>query len=199
MRIPYTLWAPIYDRLIEKPSTGVRQRSLERLGNVEGRSILLAGVGTGLDFPFLPQGAHYTGVDLTPAMLKKATERAQSLNLGIELHEGDAMALPYEDAQFDVVVMHNILAVVPNAGKALTEATRVLKPGGRILILDKFLKPGESAPFRRLLGLVSQFMATRTDVVFENLMKKRTDLTLLEDSPAMLRGWFRHILLEKKA
>ncbi|MBK1673371.1 phosphatidylethanolamine N-methyltransferase [Ectothiorhodospira shaposhnikovii] len=199
MRIPYTLWAPIYDRLIEKPSAGVRQHSLERLGNVEGRSILLVGVGTGLDFPFLPQGAHYTGVDLTPAMLKKATERAQSLNLGIELHEGNAMALPYEDAQFDVVVMHNILAVVPNAGKALTEATRVLKPGGRILILDKFLKPGESAPFRRLLGLVSQFLATRTDVVFENLMKKRTDLTLLEDSPAMLRGWFRHILLEKKA
>ncbi|MCG5499945.1 class I SAM-dependent methyltransferase [Ectothiorhodospira lacustris] len=199
MRIPYTLWAPIYDRLIEKPSTGIRQHSLERLGDVEGRSILLVGVGTGLDFPFLPQGAHYTGVDLTPAMLKKATERAQSLNLGIELHEGNAMALPYEDAQFDVVVMHNILAVVPNAGKALTEATRVLKPGGRILILDKFLKPGESAPFRRLLGLVSQFLATRTDVVFENLMKKRTDLTLLEDSPAMLRGWFRHILLEKKA
>jgi ubiquinone/menaquinone biosynthesis C-methylase UbiE len=87
--------------------------------------------------------------------------------------------------------------VVPKPHLALAEASRVLKPGGRILVMDKFLKPGESAPFRRLVGLVSGPLASRTDVVFESLMKKRQELKILEDSPAMMRGWFRHITLEK--
>ncbi|SEK97410.1 class I SAM-dependent methyltransferase [Ectothiorhodospira marina] len=197
MRIPYTLWAPIYDRFVEKPTRHARQRSLERLGNVEGQSILIVGLGTGLDLPHLPQGADYHGLDLTPAMLKKAEERAAALNLSIDMRQGNAMDLPYEDERFDVVILHTILAVVPKPHLALAEASRVLKPGGRILVMDKFLKPGESAPFRRLVGLVSGPLASRTDVVFESLMKKRQELKILEDSPAMMRGWFRHITLEK--
>lgn len=199
MRIPYTLWAPIYDRVVEKPTRGARQRSLERLGNVEGQSILIVGLGTGLDLPHLPQGGDYHGLDLTPAMLKKAEERAAALNLAIDMRQGNAMDLPYDDESFDVVILHTILAVVSKPHLALAEASRVLKPGGRILIMDKFLKPGESAPFRRLLGLVSGPVASRTDVVFEPLMKKRKELTVLEDSPAMMRGWFRHITLGKGA
>ncbi|AHK80020.1 phosphatidylethanolamine N-methyltransferase [Ectothiorhodospira haloalkaliphila] len=199
MRIPYTIWAPIYDRVVEKPTLNVRRRSLERLGNVEGQTILIVGLGTGLDLPHLPQGADYHGLDLTPAMLKKAEERAANLNLSINMRQGNAMDLPYEDESFDVVILHTILAVVSKPHLALAEASRVLKPGGRILIMDKFLKPGESAPFRRLLGLVSGPVASRTDVVFESLMKKRKELKVLEDSPAMMRGWFRHITLEKPA
>lgn len=198
MKIFYTLWAPIYDKLVEKPTTGLRRQSLGRLGSkADGRFVLLVGVGTGLDFPHLPPGGNYFGVDLTPAMLQKARERAEGMGLDIDLREGDALDLPFADEQFDVVVLHMILAVVKSPDKALEEACRVLKPGGRVIIADKFLRPGESAPLRRLLGIVLGPIATRTDVVFEYLIRKQPEFKVLQDSPALLRGWFRSIELEK--
>ncbi|MBK1692644.1 class I SAM-dependent methyltransferase [Ectothiorhodospira mobilis] len=197
MRIPYTLWAPIYDRFVEKPTQEARRNSLERLGNVEGMEILIIGVGTGLDLPHLPQGATYRGVDLTPAMLTKARERAEALGMDIDLQEADAKALPFEDGRFDVVILHNLLAACGKPEKALAEASRVTRPGGRLLIMDKFLKPGESAPLRRLLGVVTGPLASRTDLVFESLMRRHKNLKVVENSPALLRGWFRHIVLEK--
>ena len=197
MRFAYTLWAPIYDRLVEKPTQELRRQSLANLGDVSNQYVLIIGIGTGLDLPHLPDGAHYYGLDLTPAMLEKARLRAQALDKPVELREGNAMDLPFTDQQFDVVIMHTILAVVSDPDKALAEASRVLKPGGRLLIADKFLKPGDSAPLRRLLGFILRPIATRTDVVFEYLLKKRPELSVVRDEASLLGGWFRCLKLEK--
>jgi ubiquinone/menaquinone biosynthesis C-methylase UbiE len=105
------------------------------------------------------------------------------------------MQLPYLDEYFDAVIMHFILAVVPLSQNALDEATRVLKPHGNILILDKFLRPKQRAPVRRLLSPVISKIATRTDVVFENL--EHPTLTVVSDMPVLMGGWFRQILLRK--
>jgi ubiquinone/menaquinone biosynthesis C-methylase UbiE len=194
LRYSYTLIAPIYDLVVRRPSEGLRRSSLARL-SAEG-DVLLAGVGSGLDIPHLPRGPRYTGIDLTPAMLRKAERRACTRD-DVVLQVGDVMALPYGDASFDSVVMHLILAVVPEPERALGEVQRVLRPGGRVLIVDKFLRPGQRAPVRRALNVLSQRVATRTNVVFEQVLACCPSLCLESDEPALARGWFRRIELRK--
>lgn len=198
LRRAYTLWAPIYDWLIDSVSTRrVRRKSIELLPDWSGRRVLLVGVGSGLDLPFLPHDADYTGIDITPAMLDRARRRAQRCDCPIRLMQGNAMSLPFDDGEFDRVIMHLILAVVPDPARALAEAARVLRPGGEILILDKFLRPGQHAPLRRALNHLTRRIATRTDVVFEDTLSSSSGLTLQHDEPAFMKGWFRHIVLKK--
>ncbi|OOZ38793.1 phosphatidylethanolamine N-methyltransferase [Solemya pervernicosa gill symbiont] len=198
LRFSYTLIAPIYDLAIAAATAAARRRSLDRLGTDNTPEILLSGIGSGLDLPYLPSGAHYHGIDITPAMLKRAERRATTLGIEIELQEGDAMALPYGDEQFDIVVMHLILAVVPEPQRALAEAARVLRPGGRIVILDKFLRPDQRAPLRRMINPLIRHIATRTDVIFEEVHASCPNLQLSRNEAALAGGWFRHIELEKR-
>jgi len=176
----------------------MRRTSLANLDDINNKDILLCGIGTGLDLPHLPPGARYTGIDLTPAMLTRALQRRRD-DLDMTFDTGDVMQLPYDDAVFDHVIMHLILAVVPEPEKALREAARVLKPGGKIYILDKFLRPGQLAPMRRLLNILIQHIATRTDVVFESLLTTTPELSVLHDENCIPGGWFRTIVVQKKA
>ena len=118
----YTLLAPIYDSLVSGPIDAYRQQSLARIPQPSNKNILINGVGSGLDIPFLPPGAHYVGTDITPAMLARAEHRATDSELDITLQLADSQALPFEDNSFDAIVMHLILAVVPNPELALQEA-----------------------------------------------------------------------------
>lgn len=197
LRYTYTLFAPIYDAFVAPFTIGMRQRSLARLCDGPHDDILLAGVGSGLDIPLLPIGPHYTGLDLTPAMLVRARRKAIARNLELRLDEGDARTLPYSTAVFDVVILHLILAVTPHPERVLIEAARVLRPGGRVLILDKFLRPGQRAPVRRLISPLLGLLATRTDVVLENILAQTPELEVLSNQPALANGWFRQIILGK--
>ena len=194
----YTFLAPIYDGIVAKTTAPMRQASLAQLKDVKDKEILLCGVGTGLDLIYLPHDARYTGIDLTPAMLKRAQTRIPP-SLQIKLDVGDVMQLPYPDTQFDMVIMHLILAVVPSPQQALMEACRVLKPSGHIHILDKFLRPGQRAPMRRLLNFFIRHIATRTDVVFEELLSHTPQLNVLHDQNCFPGGWFRTIVVQKGA
>jgi len=194
----YTFLAPIYDTIVSKATAPMRRTSLANLDDINNKDILLCGIGTGLDLPHLPPGARYTGIDLTPAMLTRALQRRRD-DLDMTFDTGDVMQLPYDDAVFDHVIMHLILAVVPEPEKALREAARVLKPGGKIYILDKFLRPGQLAPMRRLLNILLQHIATRTDVVFESLLTTTPELSVLHDENCIPGGWFRTIVVQKKA
>jgi len=129
--------------------------------------------------------------------IRQARRRAARSRRNVFLIIGDATALPFAAETFDVVVLHLILAVIPRPDLALAEAARVVRPGGRLLIFDKFLKPGERAPGRRFANrLLSPFL-TRMDVVFEEVLSTVPCLRVTEDRPALLGGWFRFITLEK--
>ncbi|HAS86474.1 MAG TPA: phosphatidylethanolamine N-methyltransferase, partial [Candidatus Competibacteraceae bacterium] len=157
------------------------------------------GIGSGLDIPLLPRGPRYTGIDLTPAMLERARRKATAEKLDIQLDIGDARALPYPAAAFDAVVLHLILAVAPCPERVLAESVRVLRPGGQMLVFDKFLRPGQSAPLRRLISPFVGLLATHTDVVFEQLLAQTRSLEVVSDTPTLARGWFRRIVLRKRA
>lgn len=197
LRHSYTLIAPLYDAVVQRATRGARARSLARLQGFEG-SLLLPGFGTGLDLDYLPPAAAITALDLTPAMLERARARAAGRALRIDWQIGDAQALPFDHGQFDAVVMHLILAVVPQPELALAEAARVLKPGGQLLILDKFLRADSRAPLRRALSPLAGRIATRTDVVFEQLLPHAPALEVSEDTPAAFGGWFRQIAAHKR-
>ena len=194
----YSVLAPLYDLAVKKPLDGARRKSLARLGHVQNKNILVNGIGTGLDLEYLPRGAHYTGSDITPRMLKRAQRRARENGIDIKLKCADSHDLPFANNAFDIVIMHLILAVVPAPERALQEAGRVLRNHGSIYILDKFLMPGQTAPLRRSLNPLLRHIATRTDVVFEHVLAHSPELHLVHDQPALAGGWFRLIELVKK-
>ena len=195
LRRSYNLIAPLYDFVIERPLLKARTRSLRALPAETPGRVLLSGVGTGLDLPLLPVLHRYTALDFNAAMLSRA--RPRSAHLDIDWVLGDSMALPFADAQFDHVVLHLILAVVPHPEKCLGEAARVLKPGGTILIFDKFLRPQQHAWLRRALNPLTRRLATRMDVVFEEVLREVPQLQVISDMPLLAGGWFRGIVLRK--
>lgn len=191
----YTLFAPFYDVLIDTATRSARRRNLELIANGPPCHVLLAGVGTGLDLPFLPRQHRYAGLDLTGAMLAKT--RRRDAGLDFTAVRGDAQRLPFANDAFDAAVLHLILAVVPQPMLCLAEAARTVRPGGSVLVFDKFLRPRQAAPLRRALNPVIRRLATRLDVVFEDVLATVPELELVSDEPVLARGWFRLIRLRK--
>lgn len=195
LSISYRLIAPIYDLVVAGAFDAARRRSLERLPQTGSLRILIDGIGTGLDLPYLPRSHRYVGTDLVAAMLEPARARAQGLDCSFV--RADSMRLPFAPASFDWVVLHLIVAVVPRPADALAEAARVVRPGGRLVVLDKFLRPGQAAPLRRALNPLASRLATRLDVVFEDALALVPQLRIVSDEPVLASGWFRRIELER--
>lgn len=195
LRHSYTLISPFYDLVVAAATRAARVQSLTFLP-AEPAQVLLSGIGTGLDLPLLPAQHSYTGIDLTHAMLQRAVPRAAQLDF--RCLQGDCQRLPFGDHSFDLAILHLILAVLPDPVACLRETARVLKPGGRALIFDKFLRPGQHAPLRRLANPLLRRVATRLDVVFEELLDATPQLQLISDQPALAAGWFRLIRLQRR-
>jgi ubiquinone/menaquinone biosynthesis C-methylase UbiE len=98
--------------------------------------VLEVAIGTGLNLPHYPADATITGIELSPAMLAIARQRATGLGRDVDLREGDAEHLPFDDASFDTVVCSLSLCTIPSPDAAVAEMRRVLGPGGRLLLLD---------------------------------------------------------------
>lgn len=98
--------------------------------------VLEVAVGTGLNLPYYRDGQSLVGIDLSTAMLDIARRRAREVGREVVLREGDAHQLPFDDASFDAVVCTYSLCNVPDTDRALSEMHRVLRPGGRLVLVD---------------------------------------------------------------
>ncbi len=139
----YRRWAPVYDATFGKfVEAGVRHAAT-RVNMFEGR-LLDVGVGTGLALPHYGGQLRVTGIDLSMHMLQRARERAQKVGKeNIEaLLEMDATSLSFADNSFDVAVAMYVMTVVPDPARVMQELARVVRPGGRIVIVNHFSVEG---------------------------------------------------------
>jgi ubiquinone/menaquinone biosynthesis C-methylase UbiE len=93
-------------------------------------------IGTGLNLPLYAGQLRLTGIDLSPAMLQLARDRAGQLRRDVDLREADACELPFPGASFDTVVCTFSLCAIPDERQAIAEMNRVLRPGGHLLLAD---------------------------------------------------------------
>ena len=98
--------------------------------------VLEVAVGTGRNLPFYPDRVRLMGIDLSPAMLDIARRRANELGRRVELQVGDAEALSFPNGCFDTVICTLSLCCIPDDRKAVAEMKRILRPGGRLVLLD---------------------------------------------------------------
>lgn len=193
LRVRYSLYAAFYD--LGPGFVAERRRAIELLDLRPGERVLVPGVGTGADLPLLPANLQVLGVDLTPAMLARARRVAPH---GCELMVMDACRLDLPAAAFDAVLLHQVLEVVPEPARCLAEAARVLRPGGRMVVFDKFLP--DEAPRTRWRTALAQAV----DLVFTSVKLRFGDV--LAASGAALRreheegcqGPFRILLLRRE-
>lgn len=137
----YSKIAFFYDLWGNLTESKARRRALQLANIRNGEMTLEVAVGTGLAFREIvknnPAGKNF-GVDLTQAMLAKAGKKLEWLEGHYQLSIGDAYALRFEDAQFDVLINNYMFDLLPEAdfAKALAEFRRVLKPNGRLVLVN---------------------------------------------------------------
>lgn len=195
-RLRYSLYAPFYDVVARRLDRG-RRRSIELLDLRPGERVLVPGCGTGLDFGYLPPGLHVTAGDLAPTMVRKARARADVLGLDADIRVMDAHALELPDGHFDAALLHLILAVVPDPEAAICEVARVLKPGGRVGVFDKFLADeAEPSLLRRAASAVTNVVATDLNRRLGPLLDA-SGLELVREQPVLFGGLFKVFLIRK--
>ena len=102
-----------------------------------------AGCGTGfLSFELAARGHRVTGVDFAPAMLAEARRKATQQHFSIRFEEADAERLPFPSGSFDLAISRHVLWTLPHPEEAIDEWIRVLRPGGRLVVLDGQFDPG---------------------------------------------------------
>ena len=128
--------APVYDLLIAPLERRGLARWRERTwADVPGKGRgLEIGAGTGANFRYYPERAHVVATDVSPQMLQQAKGKTE--RLGTPLAACDAQALPFADATFDWVAETLVFCEVPDPVAGLREIRRVLKPGGRLVMLE---------------------------------------------------------------
>lgn len=138
----HPIFARLYDPVMapaERTSLVEHRRYL--VDDISG-DVLDLGAGTGAMFPYFAERAaeeqnlELVAIEPDPHMLRKARDRAQSVDLDISLEEAGAESLPFPDDSFDTVVASLVFCTIPDMDAALSEVARVLRPGGEFRFLE---------------------------------------------------------------
>jgi len=120
------------------------------VGGRQGLDALDIGCGTGfLSLELAARGHRVTGIDFAPAMLALAKKKAVEAGAAIRFEEADAENLPFAPASFDLVITRHVLWTLPHPEAAIDEWIRVLRPGGRLAVIDSHAVSPESATSAR--------------------------------------------------
>jgi len=133
--------APRYDEKVRRPERLLFAGGREWVCARATGDLLEISIGTGRNLPLYGRDVRLTGIDLSAAMLEIARRRAAELGLVADLRVGDAQALALPDSSFDTVVCTLALCAIPDPRATVAEMKRVLRPGGRVLLLEHVRSP----------------------------------------------------------
>lgn len=152
------------------------------LGGRRAIEALDAGCGTGfLSFELAGRGHRVTGVDFAPAMIAAARRKAAERAASIRFEAADAERLPFTSASFDLVISRHLLWTLPHPEAALDEWIRVLRPGGRLVVVDSQLaaaappaaENARTSPEYAAVGNQLPFLSGRAREEIEALLRTR--------------------------
>jgi SAM-dependent methyltransferase len=138
--IPYPLGTPqyfsYYDKLREDNEPPAFSATLHEYAAFAGKRVLDVGSGNGYVLSrYAAAGAHVHGVDLTEAAIRLCRRRFELMTLPGRFLVGSAEALPFDDRSFDCVCSMGVLHHTPDTARAVQEVFRVLRPGGRVILM----------------------------------------------------------------
>lgn len=167
----YARWAPIYDAVCG-PVMVKGRRAAAAAAQAIGGKILEVGVGTGLSFDDYGPGVEITGIDMSAPMLEKARQKMASGRYPFvkDVHQMDAHAMTFRDASFDCVVAQFVITLVANPEQVLSECHRVVKPGGRIILVNHlYSETGVAAAVERWAARKIRPLGLRPEFPFARL------------------------------
>lgn len=147
----HRVFAALYDRMVapmERTVLGPRRAGL--LGPLAG-VVLDVGAGTGANLTHLRAADRVVATEPDPAMRRRLVARRDEASVPVEIRDAGAELLPFDDASFDAVVFTLVLCSVADPGRAVAEAHRVLRPGGRLVVLEHVVGTGRHALWQRRL------------------------------------------------
>lgn len=167
----YARWAPIYDAVCGPIMVKGRRAAAEAARAIGGK-ILEVGVGTGLSFDDYDRTTEITGIDMSAPMLEKARAKMASGKYPFvkAVHQMDAHNMSFEDATFDCVVAQFVITLVANPEQVLSECHRVVKPGGRIILVNHlYSEVGVAAAVERWAAEKTRKLGLRPEFPFARL------------------------------
>jgi ubiquinone/menaquinone biosynthesis C-methylase UbiE len=167
----YARWAPIYD-VICGPVMLKGRRAAAAEARAIGGKVLEVGVGTGLSFDDYDASTDVTGIDLSAPMLEKARAKMASGRYPWvkQVLQMDAHRLSFADASFDCVVAQFVITLVENPELVLSECHRVVKPGGRIILVNHlYSEVGVAAAVERWTAQRTRNLGLRPEFPFARL------------------------------
>lgn len=192
----YRLYAPVYDRLFGPLYAAARRRTAELLALQPGETLLIPGIGTGLDLDNIPAGVEVLGVDISAEMLAQAEARVTGENIRLVRMDGQHLDLP--DDSYDAVLLSLIVSVAPDGRAIFDEAWRVLKPGGRLVLFDKFAAlRGDLNLLRRALGAFFRLLGTDINRRLMDITGQRADMRVEVNEDSLLGGLYRVLRFRK--
>ncbi|HWV96492.1 MAG TPA: class I SAM-dependent methyltransferase [Xanthobacteraceae bacterium] len=167
----YARWAPIYDAVCG-PIIVNGRRAAAAAARAHGGRILEVGVGTGLSFDDYDGSTEITGIDVSAPMLAKARAKMASGRYPYvkAVHLMDAHAMAFANATFDCVVAQFVITLVANPEQVLSECHRVVKPGGRIILVNHlYSEVGVAAAIERWAAQRTRAFGLRPEFPFARL------------------------------
>lgn len=179
----YTRFAGVYD-VVVKVFPVWRRWLGHALAAIQGPKVLEVSFGTGWLLTQYAGQYDTAGIDLNPALIAVAHRNLSRAGVHAELRQGTVEALPYPDAAFDTVVNTMAFTGYPDATRAAAELARVLKPGGRLVLIDiDYPRDGN----RRGTFLVERFWKPFGDLVRNvSAVLREAGLEVQEDE---IGGW----------